>query len=229
MGACVSLSYREKGNVCGIMPQYQPKRAGGWNVVDGGYDFHLVKRSVIRPWREAVKAVIEHNQSATIADPRIQFMLNSASSEWSTYAAPAYNQWPSLTPLFKAQSLIAWILKQETPSRKHKRTVLDIIASGIAGNLYDTLKPQPRHDSYARAVSVARPVWFLLRPEYRTYEHDNGHGFVTQKKVWINKKVRLRSRYACQRIEASIRKHVEWFIEQYHDELIEEIRRRGLV
>lgn len=198
------------------------RHAGGWRITDGGYDFRLVKRRTIQKWRTTIKQFLL-NQSTTRADPRIQHMLDSAASEWATFEAPEYQAWASLTPLLKSQALFAWILRQQG------RNAVDIIASGVAGDLYDTLKPQSRHDSYARAVSVARPIWFLLRRDWRIYEHDNGHGVITKKKVWINKNVRLRSRNACQRIEAAIRLHCDWFIKEYQAEIVKELQERGLV
>ena len=159
-------------------------------------------------------------------DLRIEHMLFAAELGWNTYVVPDYQAWASLTPLEKQKALFAWILRQKGGRR---RTAIDILASGIAGHLYNTLKPQPRHDSYAHSVSVARPIWFLLRREWRTYEHDNGHGVITKEQVWINKKIRLRSRYCCQRIEAEIQKHAGWFIREYYTQLIVELRKKKLI
>jgi len=165
----------------------------------------------------------------SLSATRPQPLLNTAQLEWNSYSTPDYQSWTSLTPLLKSQSLIGWILKQETPKRKEKWSVIDILAAGIAGDLHFKLKPQARHDSYAHAVSVALPVYYLLRKEFRTYEHDNGHGVITLKRVWINKKVRLRSRYAAQRIHAEIMRHAGEFMEKYEGELVKELNERGLI
>lgn len=197
--------------------------AGGFQITEGGPSFSLVKRRIMQKWRTVVKKVILNKRAKKRRDLRVEHMLFACALEWNTYACPDYQAWPSLTPLEKQQALFAWILRQKGKS------AVDIIASGIAGDLYNTLKPQPRHDAYAHAVSVARPIWFLLRREWRTYEHDNGHGVVTTKKVWINKKVRLRSRNACQRIEAAIRVHCNWFMREYHEKLVKELHKKNLL
>lgn len=191
--------------------QNKPRRAGGWNIVDGGYDFHLVRRCTMQKWRTAVKKVL---LTARKKDPRIERMLVDAATEWSTYACPSYQSWASLTPLEKQHALFTWILKQK------KRSALDILVAGIAGLLHFTLIVQPRHDAYARAVSCARSVWFLLRKERRTYETDSGQGTTRVQHVWINKRIRIRSRNAAQKIEAQIQRHAGWFIEAYSGQLV---------
>ncbi|MDK2742109.1 MAG: hypothetical protein NDI90_04285 [Nitrospira sp. BO4] len=150
-------------------------------------------------------------------------MIMDCAAEWETYACPEYQAWPSLTPLEKQQALFAWILRQKG------RKALDILVAGIAGHLHFVFTPQKRRDSYARAVTVGRSIWFLLRQEYRTYERDSGHGSITLQHVCITKKVRLRSRNAAQRIEAAIRKQAGWFMEEYHGRLVEELRKAQLI
>lgn len=191
--------------------------AGGFRVTEGGYDFRLVRRRPMQKWRKAVKQVLVN---ARKRDPAIEKMILDCAAEWSTYSCREYQSWPSLTPLEKQQALFAWILKQK------KRSAVDIIASGVAGLLYFELNPQKRHDDYARAVSIARPVWFLLRKEWRTYQHESGHGSITVQRVWINERVKIRSRNAAQKIEAAIRKHAGWFMEEYHDRLVHELRKK---
>jgi len=180
--------------------------AGGFRVTDGGYDFHLVRRRTIQKWRKAVKQVL---LSAKKKDPAIEKMILDCATEWATYACPGYQSWPSLTPLEKQQALFAWILRQK------KRSALDILVAGIAGDLYSTYCPQSRNDSYARAVNIGRSVWILLRPVYRTYHHDSGHGTTRIEHICITKKIRMRSRNAAQRIERAIKKHAGGFIEEY--------------
>ncbi|MBX3301582.1 MAG: hypothetical protein KF693_05140 [Nitrospira sp.] len=196
-----------------IQPPIQRKRlkpAGGFQICDGGPGFKLVKRRTMQKWRKAVKEVMLNKRGRVRKhDPAIEQMLLDCATEWATYACPAYQSWPSLTPLQKQQALFAWILRQK------RRTALDILVAGIAGDLYTTYGPQPLKTPYARAVNVGRSVWFLLRAEFKDYTHDDGHGSITVQRVCITKKVRLRSRNAAQRIERAIRKHAAWFIERY--------------
>lgn len=205
--------------MCGIMQPLQQdkqkklRRAGGWNVVDGGYDFRLVRRRTIQKWRTAVKKVLLNN-SRRKNDPAIEKMVLDCATEWATYACPDYQAWPSLTPLEKQQALFAWILRQK------KRSAIDVLVAGIAGALYHEFNPQSRHDDYARAVNIGRSVWILLRPVYRTYHHDSGHGTIRIEHLCITKKIRMRSRYAAQRIEQAIKKHAGWFIKKYGHEVV---------
>jgi hypothetical protein len=222
MSVCVFVSCRERISVSGMFTAVvnntkRPCRdAGGFRVTDGGYDFHLFKREEIQCYRHAVKSVLK---SAKKNDPRIQKMLEDAATEWATYACPDFQMWSSLAPTAKAQALIAWILCQTTKKLKKKRTAEEVLIGGIAGLLHWKLNVQKRHDDYSRAVSCARSVWFLMRREYREYQHDDGHETVTVNKVCLNRKVRLRSRHACQRIEAAITKQAGWFLETYEPQL----------
>lgn len=204
------------------------RSAGGFSVCDGGPGFYLVKRNTIGPWRKAVKQLLL-NKQVRKNDPRIERMLTDAATEWSTYERPAYNQWTQLTPEGKQQALFAWILYQRTKTWKRQHKPIDILAAGIAGDLYSTYCPQQRNDSYARAANIGRSVWILLRREWRTYEHNSNYGSTRLQHVWINENVRLRSRYAAQRIEAAIRKHAGWFMEEYHGRLAMELQKAQLI
>lgn len=220
------------------------RNAGGWNVVDGGYDYRLVRRGAIQRWRAVVKRILleqaarRRNNKGTPAATRqrssstdqhsVATILTDAATTWSTYAVPAYNQWSSLTPLEKQQALFAWVLTQTTKTGRRHAPV-DILASGIAGLLYWEHHVQPRHDDYSRAVDCARPIWFLLRREWKTYERDNGHGTVTRKHVWINKNIRLRSRNACQRIESEIKRVAGEWLQENRSVVVRELVKKGLI
>ncbi len=206
------------------MANVRLQHAGGFRICDGGPDFWLFKRKEILPYRKAVKAILE---AAKRNDPRIQKMIEDAATEWSTYACPDFQAWPSLSPLLKQQALFSWILRQRTRKLRKQRTAEEVLIAGVAGLLHWQLNVQPRHDAYSRAVSCGRSVWFLLRREYRDYEHDDGHGTITVNKVCLNKRVRMRSRYACQRIETAIMKQAGWFMEEYGSRLVEEVLGRS--
>lgn len=190
------------------------RSAGGFSVCDGGPGFYLVKRNTIGPWRKAVKQLLL-NKQVRKNDSSIEKMILDAATEWSTYERPTYNQWTQLTPEGKQQALFAWILYQRTKTWKRQHKAIDILAAGIAGDLYTTYCPQQRNDSYARAANIGRSVWILLRREWRTYEQDSSYGTTRLQHVWINRNVRLRSRYAAQRVEAAVKKYADVFIEKY--------------
>ncbi|MDK2745534.1 MAG: hypothetical protein NDI90_21740 [Nitrospira sp. BO4] len=185
------------------------QRAGGFQICDGGPGFKLVKRRTMQKWRKAVKQVL---LSARKNDPAIEKMILDCATEWGTYSCPDYQSWSSLTPLEKQQALFAWILRQK------QRSTVEILVAGIAGDLYTTYGPQALKTPYARAVNIGRSVWFRLRQEYRTYEHDSGHGSTRIKHICITRKVRIRSRNACQRIEVNLVKHgMKEFVKRYGD------------
>lgn len=198
------------------------KPAGGFQICDGGPGFKHAKRRTIQKWRKTVRTVLL-NKTVRKRDRAIEKMILECETEWATYACAEYQSWSSLTPLLKQQALFGWILRQK------RRKAIDILASGIAGDLYTTYGPQALKSPYARAVNVARFIYFLFRFEYRDYIHDNGHGTTTTEHVCITKNVRLRSRNACQRIEAAIRKQAGWFMEEYHGRLVEELRKAQLI
>ncbi len=196
-------------------------RAGAWNVVDGGYDFRLFKRRQIQRYRNSVQHVLN---SARTHDPRIAEMLTEAACEWNAYdASVPFHHWPSLTPLEKSQALIAWILKQK--KRTKYKTAEDVLVAGIAGSIHWKVNVQKRHDNYSRAVSCARSVWIILAPIWKTYDRHSGqqHGITQVQRLCITKKVRMRSRYCCQRVEADIMAHAGWFLDEYEAEIMNRI------
>lgn len=195
-----------------LTKQAKIQPAGGFVIADGGPGFKLVRCRALQRYRKPIKKFLI-SKRARKKDPRIEKMLLDLSAEIATYDCPPFHHWPNLTPIEKQQALFKWIIKQG------RYAVVDLIAAGLAGDFYTTYGPQTLKSPYARAVNIGRAVWYLLKREYKDFAHDNGHGQITTRKIWINKKVRMRSRYAAQRIEACIKKHAGFILEEYGQEL----------
>jgi hypothetical protein len=198
-------------------PRLRP--AGGYQIGDGCREFPNLQRRELTPWRKAVRSVILRKVKQ--GDAEVIAMIREAECEWLTYECQPFHHWSNCTPLGKSQTLIAWILKQGREKKsgygwsRRRHTALDILINGIAADLWVTYGPSKLKSPYYRAVSVGRSVWFLLRAVFKEYTREDRYGLITIERRCITKKVRLRSRYACQRLEAAIRKHAEWFIDKY--------------
>lgn len=199
----------------------KPRSAGGLTVCKTSPQFRPIKRRPSLKWTTIVKLFLRKQSTQ---DERINHMLQEASAEWSTYQLREYHEWANLTPKEKQEALFSWILQQP-----RKTTALDILSAGLAGLIWWEHHVQPRHDSYSRAVDCAKAVWHLNQKVYRTYSSDDGHGHLTAKRVFVNRLVRLTSRHACQRIEAEIKKQAGWILEAYRAELIEAVKKAGLI
>lgn len=210
-----------------LIPKPKLHYAGGFNIV-GGHPtlFPFMKRGKASYVRAHVKQRI--TQLVQAGDQETILMLSEFEAEILTYSRYEYSQWTSLKPLEKQQALTTWIIAQGKRKRQFKYSHVDILAAGVAGLLYNSLRPEGQLKTpYARAVDCARAVFYLFRPERRTYEHDNGHGLVTRRSVWINKKVQLRSRFAAQRIEKTTLRYAGQFMERYAAEILLSVSARS--
>ncbi|MDK2744307.1 MAG: hypothetical protein NDI90_15475 [Nitrospira sp. BO4] len=203
------------------------RRAGGFPICDGSKQYPALRRRWIKPWRKTVSKFIAERVKA--GDESVMKMIQDLTCEIQTYEQRNFNEWANLTPLSKQQALFRWILDQAKWKKHYRFTAADILAAGIAGDVWTTYGPEPQlRTPYARAANIGHSVRFLLATEWRDYERDNGHGMVTLLRINLTKKVRMRSRNACQRIEAAIKKHAGWFIQKYGNEISQRIQRSQL-
>lgn len=202
-------------------PKLRP--AGGYVIGDGCREFPNLQRRDLKPWRKAVQSLILHKVKQ--GDPEVIAMIREAECEWLTYQCKPFHHWTNCTPLQKSQTLIAWILEQGREKKsgygwsRRRHTALDILINGIAADLWVTYGSSKLKSPYYRAVSVGRSVRFLLRAVFKEYTREDRYGFTTIERLCITRKVRLRSRYACQRLETNIRRHAEWFIRKSGSEI----------
>jgi hypothetical protein len=208
-------------------PERKPKlhHAGGFRIT-GGHPtlFPLIRRYRARYLRRLIKnhikSLVKAGDAATIQ------MLSDFQSEILTYPRYEYASWTDLTPLEKQQALFTWIIAQAQRKQNHKYSHLDILAAGLAGLVHNSHRPEGQlRTPYARAVDCGRSIWFLLKPEFKEYEHEDGHGNIRVERVEINRRVRLRSRNAAQRMEAAVMKYAGEFLEKYSQDISHEIPR----
>lgn len=209
-------SYDSRGRIKGTV-----NRAGAYRIAEGCRRYPNFRPGHRRPWVNAVKRFIKKKLKA--GDHDTQLMLMDAASEFLTFEARPMHHHRG-TPLSKAQSLIANILKQGRapvdPSQKGWRrsryTTLDILSAAIAADLmvYHSDRTPLRTRHY-RAVQIGKAIRGLLRTEVKVYEQESmrcpGHVL----KTLIRHRPRLRSRYACQRLQQLTEKHYGPFMERY--------------
>ncbi len=189
--------------------------AGGFQISQGHpTQFPLIRRARARYLRRLIKQFILSKVKAK--DKATIQMLSDFQAEILTYPRYDYASWTDLTPLEKQQALFSWIIDQASRMRGHKYSHLDVLVAGLAGLMHNSLRPEHQlHTPYARAVDCGRSIWFLLKPEFKDYEHEDGHGNTRVERVEINRRVRLRSRNAAQRMEACVMRYAGEFLEKY--------------
>lgn len=196
--------------------------AGGYVICAGCREFPNLSRQELRPWRKAVRSFILRKVKQGDAD--VIAMIREAECYWLTFECKPFNHWAALSPVQKSEMLIAHILRQgreKPPSKgnpwvRRRYTALDILVNSIAADLWVTYGPSKLKSPYYRAVSIGRSVWFLLRAEFREYTREHNDGTTSVQRICITKKVRMRSRYACQRVEAALVKQgLRLFVEKY--------------
>lgn len=147
-------------------------------------------------------------------------MLQDIEAEIQTFEPTPFHRFGTLTPLEKSQMVFAHVLRQG------RYGVLDMVAVGVSVVLiceHGDIKRPPKLP-YFRAVQVGRAIRHLLKAEFKVYEREDGRtGEIIQTRVKLTTNIRMRSRNACQRVEAFIRKHADWFIQQYGPRLVAEV------
>lgn len=221
LGVFECFFHREVRSLSGVFMATTTQRkrlkpAGGYPIVDGCAEFPNVERRDLRSWRNAVRRFIVRKVKQ--GDAEVIAMIREAECEWLTFECQPFHHWTNCTPLGKAQTLIAWILRQGREKKsgygwnRRRHTTLDILVNGIAADLWVTHGPSKLKSPYYRAVQIGRAVRFLLLAEFREYEQDHTNGLVTLSRIKITQKIRMRSRNACQRLETVIKRHAGWFL-----------------
>jgi hypothetical protein len=191
------------------------KRAGGYRISSGCAAYPNFTVPQRKPWIRVVSRLLEQRVKAN--DRAVITMLQNAHAEWLTFEPVPYHRLASLTPLGKAQALIAHVLRQGNYG------VIDIVSSGVAAILMSESGqfPRPPKLPYFRAVQVGLAVRNLHKPEFKVYEREDSRtGQIISHKVNITLPLRVRSRYMCQRVEHILRKHVDPFILEHGPSII---------
>lgn len=209
-------SYDSRGRMKGTV-----HRAGGYRIAEGCRRYPNFRPGQRRPWFHAVKRLMK--KKLKTGDQDTQLMLMDAASEFLTFEATPMHHHRG-TPLSKAQSLIANILKQGQapvdPSQKAWRrsryTTLDILSAAMAADLMVYhLDKTPLRTPYYRAVQIGKALRGLLRTEVKVYEQESMRFPGRVVKTVVKHRPRLRSRYACQRLQQLTEKHYGPFMERY--------------
>lgn len=216
-------------------PKGTLRRAGGYRVCDGCRQFPNMRHGQRLPWIKASKKFIRAKLKA--GDRATKLMLQEAEVDWMTFEAVPFHRYGQLTPLGKAQTIVAHILKRgktpkradECTNRRRRFDALDILATALGADLmcqHSPLTPmQSPADSWRRpfyrAVQIGRAVRYLTHIERKLYELENGQGEVRPKIV--ERKIVLRSRNACQRLQQVTEKHYGWFMAKYGAEIASKV------
>lgn len=204
-------------------------RAGGYRIAEGCRRYPNFRPGQRRPWITAVNRFIKKKLKAGDHDTRM--MLMEAKCDFMTFEAkPMYHH--RGTPLAKAQSLIANILKQGRepvdPSHKAWRRsrygTVDILSAAMAAALmaYHSDRTPLRTPHY-RAVQIGKAIQGLLRQEIKIYEQESMRYPGRILKTVLRHKPRLRSRYACQRLQQITEKHYGPFMDKYGAEIASKV------
>lgn len=186
-----------------------PQHAGGYDIAHGSPAYPNLKATQRKPWITAVRRHLRKLIKAK--DPMVISMLQDAHTEWSTFEPVPFHHFATLRPIGKAQALVAHLLQQG-------RTPFDILSVGIAAILISECGDikRPPLLPYFRAVQVGLAVRHLLKPVFKHYDReDQQTGLIVTTKKNVSARLRMRSRYACQRLEAIIRKQAGEFLAKY--------------
>lgn len=217
-------SYDSRGRMKGDV-----HRAGGYRIAEGCRRYPNFRPGQRRPWYNSVRRFIKKKLKAN--DHETTVMLMDAASEFLTFEAKPLHHHRG-TPLSKAQSLIANILKQGRepvdPSQKGWRrsryTTLDILSAAMAADLMVYHSDQtPLRTRHYRAVQIGKAIRGLLRTEVKVYEQESMKLPGRVLKTVIRHRPRLRSRYACQRLQQVTEKHYGPFMERYGAEIASKV------
>jgi hypothetical protein len=209
-------------------------RAGGYRIAEGCRRYPNFRPGQRRPWLTVVKLFIKKKLKAGDLDTRM--MLMEAECDFLTFEAMPLHHHRG-TPLSKAQSLIANILKQGRqpvdPSQKAWRrsryTTVDILSAAMAADLMVAHSDKtPLRTPHYRAVQIGKAIGGLLRQEIKVYEQESMRFPGRVLKTVVRHKPRLRSRYACQRLQQITEKHYGPFLEQYGPEIAAKVLTRAL-
>lgn len=213
-------SYDSRGRMKGAV-----HRAGGYRIAEGCRRYPNIRPGQRRPWFNAVRRFI--TKKVKTGDHDTSVMLVDAESEFMTFEAKPMHHHRG-TPLSKAHSIVANILKQGRepvdPSQKAWRrsryTTMDILSAAMAADLmvYHWDKAPLRTEHY-RAVQIGKAIRGLLRTEVKVYEQESMRFSGRKVKTVIRHNPRLRSRYACQRLQQVMEKHYGSFMERYGAEI----------
>lgn len=209
-------SYDSRGRMKGSV-----HRAGGYRIAEGNRRYPNFRPGQRRPWFNAVKRFIKKKLKAS--DHETTVMVMDAETDFMTFEAKPMHHHIG-TSISKAHSIIANILKQgrepitssQKAWRRSRYTTLDLLSAAMAADLmvYHWDKTTLRTPHY-RAVQIGKAIRSLLRTEVKVYEQESMRFPGRVLKTVVKHRPRLRSRYACQRLQQVTEKHYRPFMDKY--------------